>query len=196
MQDKLLVVIPCRNGSIRFHEKNTALFNGTSLVENTINIAKEAGLTNILVTTNDPKVKELVQGKDVTILDRPIDLSFNDTPTESAVHQAVIAADYDIKINFDTICVLQVTSPLLQASSLKTAVGIYFSRNLDSLTAVDMFYQPVGAFYMVDKSRFIINKSFYQDDGLLYFLPPDQCLDIDYKYQLNICELVSKKRYI
>jgi len=37
-------------------------------------------------------------------------------------------------------------------------------------------------------------KSFYQEDGGLYILPTDQCIDVDHPHQLQIVNLVAAGR--
>lgn len=190
MFEDILVIIPCRAGSQRFPHKNTALFQGVPLVVNTINTAKEAGLNNILVSTDDKEVMKLCVDRKICWTDRPAELCDSDAKREDVAKHAVERAEV-LDIEFMTICLMQVTSPLLQAATLKVAVNLYLSHKLPSLVAVDNRYQPVGAFYIVNDPGFDRTKSEYQTGGGLYVLPPEQCLDVDYKYQLSICEMVA-----
>lgn len=191
MFENILVIIPCRAGSQRFIHKNTALFQGVPLVSNTINIAREAGLNNILVSTDDINVMGLCNKVDVRCIDRPIHLTGLDAKSEDVAEDVVRRVE-ELDLKFNTLCLMQVTSPLLQAATLNTAVKLYSAQKLNSLTAVDSRYQPVGAFYIVDAPSFAMLKSFYYPGGGLYVLPPEQCPDIDFEYQLSICGMIAE----
>ena len=195
--DGVLAVIPCRRDSKRFPGKNLALFNGKSLIANTIRTAKEAGIEKILVTTDDVNVITIAVSEDVKYLNRPEDLCTDDARMEAVVGNAVNYAAYATEgphWDFHTICLMQVTSPLLSPDSLQIALDKYFDTKAKSLTAVNHHYDPVGAFYVVDRERFIQNKSFYQDGGGVYILPAEQCIDVDYRHNLAIAKMVYAGR--
>jgi len=195
--DGVLAVIPCRKSSKRFTGKNTALFQDVPLVENTIRIARHAGIEKTLVTTDDPLVMSIARSEGVTYLDRPEDLCTDDARGEDMIENAVHYAMYAVDgphWTFDTICLLQVTSPLLRFDTLQIAIKTYLETKSTSLTAINILYEPVGAFYIVDRELFMKNKSVYQEGGGLYILPADQCVDVDYPHQLAIANLIAAGR--
>jgi len=195
--DGVLAVIPCRKGSKRFPGKNTARFNGVPLVQNTIRTAKEAGIEKILVTTNDVNVITIAAAEEVKYLNRPEDLCTDDARTEDVVKNAVNYAAYATEgphWDFHTICLMQVTSPLLHHDSLQLALDKYFETKATSLTAVNHHYEPCGAFYIVDRERFMQSRSLYQEVGGVYILPAEQCLDVDYQHNLAIANMVDAGR--
>jgi len=197
MYDNVLAVIPARKGSKRFKHKNTALFNGIPLVANTIRTAKEAGLEKILVTTDNPDVLEIAGHEDVVCMERPEDLCTDDASTDDVVENAAHYAMYAVDgphWDFHTICLMQVTSPLLRPDSLQIALATYFDTKATSLTAVNHHYDPCGAFYIFDRELFIKNKSRYQEGGGVYILPAEQCIDVDYSHNLFIARLVHAGR--
>jgi len=197
MYDNVLAVIPARKGSKRFPGKNTALFNGIPLVQNTIRIAKEAGLKKILVTTDNPDVLEIAGHEDVVCMERPEDLCTDDASTDDVVENAVHYAMYAVDgphWEFHTICLMQATSPLLRPDSLQIALDTYFRTGATSLTAVNHHYDPCGAFYIFDRELFMKNKSRYQEGGGVYILPAEQCIDVDYSHNLFIARLVDAGR--
>ncbi len=195
--DGVLAVIPARKNSKRFPGKNTARFNGVPLVQNTVRIAKEAGIEKILVTTNDVNVITIAVSEEINYLNRPEDLCTDDARMEAVVENAINYAAYALEgphWTFNTVCLLQVTSPLLYGMSLQIALDKYFDTQATSLTAVNHHYDPCGAFYIVDRERFMKNKSFYQDSGGLYILPAEQCIDVDYRHNLEIANMVNAGR--
>jgi len=197
MYDEILAVIPARKGSKRFPGKNTALFNGIPLVQNTIRTAKEAGIKKILVTTDNPDVLEIALEEEVWALHRPDDLCTDDASTDDVVDHAARHVMYAVDgphWTFHTICLMQVTSPLLCPDSLQTALDTYFRTNATSLTAVNHHYDPCGAFYIFDRELFMKNKSRYQKRGGVYILPAEQCIDVDYSHNLAIANLIDAGR--
>jgi len=199
MYNNILAVIPCRKGSKRFPHKNTALFQDVMLVENTIRIARHAGIENILVTTDDPLVMSIARSAGVTYLDRPEDLCTDDASTDDVVENAAHYAMYAVDgphWEFHTICLMQATSPLLRPDSLQTALEKYFATEVKSLIAVNLLYQPCGAFYIFDRELFMKNKSRYQEGGGVYMLGADQAIDVDYSYNLEIANAVGAGRVV
>lgn len=187
MYDNVLAVIPARKGSKRFPGKNTALFQGIPLVTNTIRIAKAAGIGKILVTTNDDDVTSIAKSEWVRCLERPDYLCTEDATTEDAVEHAVRCAAGE---EIDTICLMQVTSPMLHHTTLRTALENYVATKVKSLIAVNHHYDPCGAFYIFDRELFMQNKSRYQEGGSVCILPAEQCIDVDYEHNLQICKAV------
>jgi N-acylneuraminate cytidylyltransferase len=186
--ENVLAVIPARKGSKRFPKKNLALFQGVPLVENTIRIAKAAGIGKIVVTTDSDDVLQIARSEKVDYLLRDEHLCTDDARTEDVVEDVVR------HVVCDTICLLQVTSPLLRPDSLQSALDTYYRTEAKSLTATNLLYEPCGAFYIVDSELFMENKSFYQDEGHLCVLPADQCVDVDHPHQLAIANIIGSGR--
>ncbi len=186
--ENVLAVIPARKDSKRFPGKNLALFQGVPLVQNTIRIAKAAGIKNIVVTTDSEDVLDIARFEKVGLRLRDEHLCTDDARMEDVVEDAVSTFECD------TICLLQVTSPLLRPDSLQAALDTYFATGATALTAMNLLCEPVGAFYIVDNKLFMENKSFYQERGHLYVLPADQCVDVNYLYQLQIANIIAAER--
>ena len=166
-------------------------------MENTIRIARDAGIDKILVTTDDVDVITIAAAAGVKYLNRPKDLCTDDARmegvVENAVHYAMSATDGP-HWEFDTICLMQVTSPLLRTYTLQHMIETYSRTGGGSVTAVSTIYEPAGAVYIVDRELFMKNKTFYQEEGHLYMLPADQCIDVDFLHQLQIANIVAGGR--
>lgn len=189
--ENILAIIPCRAGSQRFPGKNTAMFNGLPLVVYKVKQAMAMGFikTNIVVTTDSYTVKDAVKNEPVLIIDRAHNLCTSEISQEDVVEDAIIRAE-EAGIEFDTVCVLQVTSPILAVESLVDALTKYQKSTCKSMISVTEAYQPSGGFYIVDKDLFLEYQSFYQEGGFVYVLPPDECLDIDFRYQMEIAKCI------
>ena len=190
MFEDILAIIPCKAGSQRFPGKNMADFNGLPLVVHKVRQAQEAGLTNIVVTTDSLTINDAVVNEQVMILDRAHNLCLSETPQEAVIKDAIIKVE-DTGLEFDTFCSLQVTSPTLAVESLVDALNKYQQNSrYSSMAAVTEAYHPSGGFHIVNKNLFLENHSLYQENSFVYVLPTEQCIDIDYKYQLEIAKCV------
>lgn len=192
----ILAIIPARGGSKRLPHKNTQPVGGIPLAQRTILTAKSAGLTKIVVTTDDPKVKEIALKEDVVVVDRPSELATDNAQGEYAFLHAMEYVENKLNWNYDTICALQVTSPLLKPETLKKALEVFYKEKLTSLVAVNSmgFFKPCGAFYISTKKSFKKEKTFWVDDIAVFPLDAQETIDVDYKWDLKIANAVAKGR--
>lgn len=196
--DDVVTIVPCRANSKRFPMKNIANFNGYPLVVNTIKIAKNSGVSRIAVSTNDPEVISTVNKfyTDIIIIERPFNLCASTSRSELVALHAIDELNNIFSESFNSICFMQVTSPLLKDHTLTHALHQFKITKTPSLVAVNHHYIPVGAFYLVNAKNFKDFNSFYQPGGSLYILPNDQCLDVDYAYQLEIAHMVQSGKVV
>lgn len=191
MFDNVLAIIPARAGSKRFPNKNMAHFNGKKLIWNTANIARDAGLSKIAVTTD---IQDAIHygPEDIIIMPRPKHLSTDDAIMEDVVDYVVTQAKKWC-IEFDSICLLQCTSPLLRPKTLKDALKKYNKHKLAALIAINPSYKPCGAFYIVDRIDFEAEKKLFlgENQASFYMLNRRESVDVDYDYNLEIAKAIS-----
>lgn len=202
---KVLVVIPARRGSKRLPHKNVLPISGTPLAQRTIQIAKAAGLngaktnpflkSQIVVTTNDPQVKNIASIEEVECIDRPEKLATDNARAEDVIAHAAEYVDSLFTTNeFDAICLLQVTSPLLRPKTLKKALNLFYKKDLISLIAVNSKYRMIGAFYIVDKIDFQAEETLYPEGMSLYVISDEEAIDVDYLEDLRTAEAIEEGR--
>lgn len=189
--DNTLAIIPARAGSKRLPHKNTITVGGIPLVARTIRTAKNAGLSKIVVTTDDYEVKEIAEFEEVMVIPRPLELATDEARSEDAILHAMDYAEREFNCDYTSICVLQPTSPLLKSETLKKAIEIFHNNELTSLVAVNPLYQPAGAFYCATKEVFKHHKSFWVEDMSVFVLNSKESLDVDYNYQWAISNAVN-----
>lgn len=196
MFNNTLVIIPARKGSKRLPHKNTLTVGGIPLVKRAIDTAKSAGLTKIVVTTDDPKVKEIALKEDVVVIDRPEELATDTAQTEDAILHAIDYVVKNLNWDFNSICLLQVTSPLLRPETLQNAIETFYKENLSSLVAVNSmaFFKPTGAFYISTKASYLKHKTFWVEDMAVFSLNAQETIDIDYAWDLAIANAVANGR--
>lgn len=123
---KPIVIIPARGGSKGIPGKNIKPLNGKPLIHYTTEAAREVFPDNIiLVSTDSIEIKRIVEetGLQVPFL-RPSELS---TDTSSSYDVLLHAAEFAKKegIDFDTVVLLQPTSPLRTSKHISEALSIY-----------------------------------------------------------------------
>lgn len=133
---KTLVVIPARGGSKGVPGKNIKKLNGVPLIHYSINIAKVLfDSDDICVSTDDFEIKKVAENTGINIpFIRP-----NELATDYATSYDVLlhALGYYEKLRqkeYDTIILLQPTSPFRKIEHIKGAMSL-FSSDLDMVVA-------------------------------------------------------------
>lgn len=129
----ILGLIPARGGSKGIPRKNVRQIAGKPLIAWTIEAALTTGaLDRVVVTTDDPEIAEvaLAHGADVPFL-RPADLARDETPGIDPVLHAL-----DLLPGFDTVVLLQPTSPLRTAGDIAAAIALADAGELPNVVSV------------------------------------------------------------
>jgi len=114
MKKKSICIIPARGGSKRIPRKNIKDFHGKPLIAYSIEVAKKSGLfEKIIVSTDDEEIASISKEYGAEIQIRPKKLSDDFTGTEEVINYVVNTLKKD-GLEYDYICTLYATSPLLQ----------------------------------------------------------------------------------
>ena len=119
MKNKIIAIIPARGGSKRIPKKNIKLFLGKPLIAYSIEIAFKSKLFDkIVVTTDDEKIANISKQYGATIINRPKELADDFVSSSEAVNHAI---KYLLNQGeeFDFMCTIYATAPLLQEIYLK-----------------------------------------------------------------------------
>jgi CMP-N-acetylneuraminic acid synthetase len=179
---KIVAIIPARKGSKRLPGKNTKLLNGLPLIEHTIKSAlmvKE--IDQIVVTSDCEEVLSIAEKYPVTCIKRPEFLARDGTKTARVVEHTL----YTLNKEFDTILLLQPTSPLRSAYNINEAIAFYKAGKLNCLVSVNNLdisseiFKPNGAIYLIDKDVFYQKGGFYSDSPYFYKMSNESSIDID-----------------
>lgn len=210
MFDDVLAIIPARKGSKRLPGKNKAIFEGIPLWFNTVIIAIDTGIKNIVVSTDDDEissqslkslcVKALRGGEGVQILKRSEETSDDDAATTDVILEVIhqlTQQGIEYK-EYKTIALLQPTSPLLEPHTLKHALHQFQDRKMRCLIAYNQNYKPCGAFYIFKYSEFLLygNSIYGIDDSHIYILPPEQAIDVDELWDWRAAQAVKAGRVV
>lgn len=144
---KNLAIIPARSGSKGLKDKNIKLLNGKPLLAYTIESAKKSGLFDeIMVSTDSREYADIAKkwGANVPFL-RSDELS-NDTASSWDVVKEVIERYRIVGTEFDTVSLLQPTSPLRTSNDIVEGYNVIKVKEANFVVGVcEMDHSPLLA---------------------------------------------------
>lgn len=131
----IVAIVPARGGSKRIPNKNVTKFCGQPLLSWTIKQAKKSTrIDTIYVSTDDEKVKTVAINQGAVVIDRPMDISGDYSPSEDALKHAVKQICLKNRDeNIDLVVFLQATSPLRETKDIDNAIDTIKKNDADSL---------------------------------------------------------------
>lgn len=134
---KNIAIIPARSGSKGLPDKNIRFVNGKPLIAYTIEAALQSGcFDTVHVSTDSEKYAEIAReyGADEPFLRSP-ELASDTASSWDAVRE-VLAKYSALGKTFDTMMLMQPTSPLRTAQDVKDAYALMQEKNAKSVIAV------------------------------------------------------------
>jgi len=128
-----LCIIPARGGSKGIPNKNIIDLNGFPLIFYSIKSAKKSNIfDSIIVSTDSKKIATIAKryGAEVPFL-RPKEISGDKSLVEDAIFYTLERIE-----EYDYVCLLQPTSPLLTEEDLKNSLNILFDKKADMVISV------------------------------------------------------------
>ena len=144
-----LVVIPARGGSKGIPNKNIKLLGGKPLIWYTIEAAREVFSDDqICISTDSIEIKEKVEETGLKIpFIRPAELATDTSGTYEVLLHAIKQYEAEGK-HFDSIVLLQPTSPFRTAIHIKEAID-EFTKTLDCEMLVSVKETKANPYYIV-----------------------------------------------
>lgn len=140
-----IAIIPARSGSKGLKDKNIKLLGDKPLIAYSIDSAKDSGIFDeIMVSTDSEKYAEVAKeyGASVPFL-RSDELS-GDSAGSWDVVKEVLQGYKTLGKVFDTVCLLQPTSPLRKPEDIVLSYDLLKQMNGDSITSVcEMDHSPL-----------------------------------------------------
>ena len=179
---KTLYVIPARGGSKGLPGKNCKLLNGKPLIHYSIEAAlRMTSADHICVSTDDLQTKKVVEeiGIRVPFL-RPPELAADATPMEDVLHHAITFYEGQ-NILYDTIALLQPTSPLRRVGDIEKALSVYRA-DVDMVMSVYetkanpyyVLFEEVDGFLVKSKEGYFQTRQtapkVFQANGAIYLI--------------------------
>ena len=217
---KILIIIPARKNSRRLKNKNLLKINKKSLIQRTIDIAKEiTDKKNIIVSTDSKKILKIAkQNQILAPWLRPKKLSSDKTSSEKVVIHALDWFEKNFK-KVNCLLLLQPTSPyrkkksilkglklfskyrnysIISLNKISSAQKFFFMNKKNNLLSNIIsrnsnYYKPNGSFYIIDPKILKLKKTFYikKLKGLVLKSQKEN-IDIDVFYDLKIARSIGK----
>ncbi|MBQ7563565.1 MAG: acylneuraminate cytidylyltransferase family protein [Lachnospiraceae bacterium] len=137
---KNIAFIPARGGSKSIPLKNIHEINGKPLIYWTVKAAHDSkSIDHIYVSTDSEKIRNTVESfefEDVTVVDRSPESASDSASTEDAMLE--FAENYT---DFENICLIQATSPLLTSEDIDGGFALFETEETDSVFSGNRKYQ-------------------------------------------------------
>jgi CMP-N,N'-diacetyllegionaminic acid synthase len=142
-----IAIITARGGSKGLPRKNVLSVAGVPLIGLTIQAALESEtIHRVFVTTEDEEIKTVSLQFGAEIIDRPLELAADSTGSDAVLEHAIeqlITKD----LKFDTVILLQPTSPLRTYKHINEAIQIFNQKKADCVISVfEPSHTPVKAY--------------------------------------------------
>lgn len=175
MEMRTIAIIPARSGSKGLPDKNIKLFCGKPLIAWTIEAAlKSQQFDEVMVSTDSETYAEIAKkyGAQVPFL-RSEEMSSDTAGTWDTVRE-VIANYKKLGREFETLCLLQPTSPLRRAEDIVAGMNLFREKEANSVIAVCKLEHSIRACNTIGKDLsmdgfFDSNTSGRRQDAELYY---------------------------
>jgi pseudaminic acid cytidylyltransferase len=127
-----IAIIPARGGSKRIPHKNIKEFFGQPMISYAISAAEKSGLFNhIVVSTDDEEIAQIANqwGAETPFL-RPIELANDHSATVPVIAHAIEACKA-LGWDFDNVCCIYPSVPLIQINDLIDSLGLLVKSKVD-----------------------------------------------------------------
>lgn len=134
---KNLAIIPARSGSKGLKDKNIRELSGKPLLAYSIDAAHKSGLfQEVMVSTDSEKYAAIAKECGATVPFLRSEAASTDSADSWSVVREVLSGYREAGQQFDTVCLLQPTSPLRTAEDIIGAYALLDERMADAVTSV------------------------------------------------------------
>jgi len=127
---RIVGLVPARGGSKGIKGKNLQVVGGLPLVGNSVLLLQAAGIPAVYVSTDDPNIATTASKYGAAIINRPDEISGDYATTEQAIDHFIKVVDCDV------VVMVQCTSPMLTAESVKSGLETLLTGGFDSVFSV------------------------------------------------------------
>ncbi len=134
---KNLAIIPARSGSKGLKDKNIKELSGKPLLAYSIEAARESGLFDeIMVSTDSPQYAEIAKSFGANVPFLRSESNSGDKASSWDVVLEVLSKYFETNQKYDSVCLLQPTSPLRTAKDIADAYKLLETKQADAVTSV------------------------------------------------------------
>ncbi|NLM18530.1 MAG: pseudaminic acid cytidylyltransferase [Clostridiaceae bacterium] len=142
---KNIAIIPARGGSKRIPRKNIKNFLGKPIIAYSIESAIQSKLFDeIMVSTDDEEIAEVAKkyGASVPFM-RSKENADDFASTMDVLHEVVTSYKKELNKEFDYVCCIYATAPLIQVEQLKKGLELLLKEHLASVYPIVPFSYPI-----------------------------------------------------
>lgn len=205
-----IAVIPARSGSKGLKDKNVRELKGEPLMAYSIQAALESGMFDCVhVSTDSEKYAQIGRkyGADIPFL-RSAELSSDSAGTWEAMK--FVLKEYEKRgERFDTLTVLQPTSPLRTAQDIQRAFQLFEEKNANMVSSVcEMEHSPLWSNTLPENLSmeefedenlaFLPRQSlpiYYRECGAIYIVKTEHLFKVDNIYKLGSYAFVMEQEH-
>ena len=132
-----IAIIPARSGSKGLKDKNIKELNGKPLLAYSIEAAKESKLFDeIMVSTDSPEYAKIAKSFEANVPFLRSEGNSSDKASSWDVVLEVLSRYFETGKKFDSVCLLQPTSPLRTANDIADAYKLLEAKQANAVTSV------------------------------------------------------------
>jgi len=136
--ENLMILIPARGGSKAIPRKNIIELQGQSLLAWTADVALNSNLScHVILSTDSQEVAEI--GKSLGLMVpflRPLEFAKDDTLQIEVIKHALSEMKEALNLNFDSVMLLQPTTPFRKKLTLRKAYECFINEKADTLITI------------------------------------------------------------
>jgi CMP-N,N'-diacetyllegionaminic acid synthase len=184
-----IAIIPARSGSKGLKDKNIRLLTGKPLMAYSIESARKSGcFSEVMVSTDSAEYQRIAVEHGANVPFLRSEAASTDTAGSWDVVCEVLDGYAEMGKYFDTVCLLQPTSPMRTADDIERAYKIYSENNADAVTSVcEADHSPLWCMTLPE------NRSLKEFRSQSHGNAPRQKLE--QYYRLNGAVFIRKIRY-
>ncbi len=178
---KLLALIPARQGSKRLPLKNIKMCAGKPLIAWTIEAALASQYKmDVIVSTDSEDIAQIAQkyGAEVPFL-RPKQWASDSASTFDVIHHSIDQLAH-LKRHYDSIILLQATSPVRNVQHIDEAIKLFIQSKAKSIISVTPLEHPIEWTMELEKNNSL--DPFINNNPLLF---KSRSQDFATRYRLN-----------
>lgn len=142
-----IALITARGGSKGLPRKNILPVGGTPLIGWSIKAAQESdSVVRVFVSTEDKEIADESIRLGAEVIPRPFELATDISSSEDVIKHAITFLE-EQEINFETLVLLQPTSPLRTSKHIEEAIELYKRKSASSVISVfEPAHTPIKAY--------------------------------------------------
>ena len=190
---KILAIIPARGGSKGIPNKNLSKIGKTTLLEKAINDCKKVKrIDDIVVSTDSKRIREVSKKNKINV---PFIRSKKNSTSKSSIIdgliETIIKSEKYYKKNYDTILLIEVTSPLRTFSDINKSLNKFYRLNFDFLWTISKINLD---FHPQKQLKLKRNKITFFDRKGLNIKNRQQ---LNFTYRKNcVCDVINKRKFL